>query len=128
VEVLTSTDGKEFKSAGNFDFNLYWKDLPVNYVWNDEETFNAYNFLLPMKSPVEARYVKYKVNNARTLVITELQVLDGVEFKPFDLKIALPDPKDNGKAPPKADLSPNARKWAEGEKPTTIGKEFKRSE
>jgi hypothetical protein len=126
VEVLTSMDGKSFTSAGNFDFNLYWKDIPVNYVWNDEETFNAYNFMLPMKAPVEARYVKYKVANARTLVITELQVLDGFDFKPFDLKIALPDPKDNGKAPPKADLSPNAKQWAEADRPTVIGKEYKR--
>src|SRR5688500_1116375 len=30
VEVLTSNDGKEFKSAGKFDFKLRWKDIPVN--------------------------------------------------------------------------------------------------
>lgn len=27
----------------------------------------------------------------------------------------------NGKAPPKADVSPNAKKWKDGERPTTIG-------
>ncbi len=125
VEVLTSDDGKDYKSAGNFDFNLHWKDIPVNYVWNDEETFNAYNHTLTLPSPVTARYVKFKVNNARTLVITEVQALDSIEFKPFDLKIALPDPASNGKPAPKADVSPNARKWAEGEAlPKTIGKQF----
>jgi len=126
VEVLTSVDGKEFKSAGNFDFRLYWKDIPVNYVWNDEETFKAHNFMLALAAPVEARYVKYKVASARTLGITELQVLDSYDSKPFDLKIALPDPGQNGKAPPKADVSPNAKQWKDSEKPTVIGKEYNR--
>ena len=38
VEVLVSNDGKDFKPAGKFDFNLRWKDIPVNYMWTDEET------------------------------------------------------------------------------------------
>ena len=34
VEVFTSADGKEFTPAGKFDFNLRWKDIPVNYMWS----------------------------------------------------------------------------------------------
>jgi hypothetical protein len=95
-------------------------------VFNDEETFNAYNHTLALASPVEARYVKYKIANTRTLVVTEVQALDNIESKPFDLKIALPDPAANGKPAPKADLSPNPRKWAPDEKmPKSIGKQFK---
>ena len=93
VEVLVSNDGKEFKSAGKFDFNLRWKDIPVNYMWNDEETFAAHNHTLLLNEPVEARYVKFAVKSARFLDISEVQVLDSVKSEPFDLKIALPETK-----------------------------------
>jgi hypothetical protein len=126
VEVLTSNDGKTFTSVGFFNFNLYWKDIPVNYMYTDEETFCAHNFMFAPPAPVEARYVKYKLSSERFMGVTEVQVLDSFKFEPFDLKVALPDPANNGKAPPKADVSPNAKKWADGELPTTIGKEFKR--
>jgi len=98
IEVLTSADGTQFVSQGLFDFNLRWKDLPVNYMWNDEETFGAYNHLLMLPEPVEARYVKFKIAPARKLGLTELQVLDGVKFTPFDLKIALPTAASHGTA------------------------------
>src|SRR5262249_37715445 len=90
-EVLVSNDGKDFKSVGKFDFNLRWKDLPVNFMYPDEETLAAYNHLLMAKEPVEARYVKFAVKSARKLVVTEVQVLDGVKSEPFDLRIALPN-------------------------------------
>jgi hypothetical protein len=90
VEVLTSTDGETFTSRGFFDFNLRWKDVPPNYMWNDEETFKAHNFLMPLDEPVEARYVRYKLTPARMLAVTEVQVLDGFKFEPFDVRIALP--------------------------------------
>jgi hypothetical protein len=90
VEVLTSSDGESFTSRGFFDFNLRWKDIPLNYMWNDEETFKAHNFLKPLPQPINARYVKYKLTPARMLAVTEVQVLDGFEIKPFDLKVALP--------------------------------------
>jgi len=128
VEVLVSADGKEFSSAGYFDFNLHWKDIPVNFMYPDDETFTAHNFFMAPRTPVEARFIKYKLTSARFTGVTEVQALESYEFKPFDLRIALPDPAQNGKAPPKPDVSPHARKWAEGELPTTIGKEFKRDE
>ncbi|MCL2639408.1 MAG: discoidin domain-containing protein [Phycisphaerales bacterium] len=90
VEVLTSLDGNTYTSVGNFDFNLRWKDIPVNYMWTDEETFNAHNFFFAPKAPVEARYVKYKITSPRMIDVTEVQVLESFEMKPFDLKIALP--------------------------------------
>ena len=128
VEVFTSLDGKEFKSAGSFDFNLRWTELPVNFMWPDYEGLQAYNFLLPLTVPVEARYVKYSLTPQRSMGVTQVQVLDGFKFEPFDLKLALPDPASNGKAPPKADLSPSAKQWKDGELPTTIGQPVKRSE
>ena len=125
VEVLVSNDGKDFRSVGNFDFDLYWKDVPVNYMWTDEESFCGHNHLLMAKEPVEARYVKYAVTPERSLLITEVQALDGVKLEPFDMKIALPDPADNGKAAPPPGVSPNAKKF---DKPAGYGVEYKRSE
>jgi hypothetical protein len=122
VEVLTSADGKTYTSHGEFDLNLFWKDIPVNYMWTDEETFYAHNHLKALEKPVNARYVKYVIDCKRFVVVTEVQALDGVKFEPFDLKIALPDPASNGKAPPNATISPNARKFAASELPDDIGK------
>jgi hypothetical protein len=90
VEVFTSNDGKTFASAGKFDFNLRWKDIPVNYMWPDDEQFNAYNHTLTLDKPVDARFVKFAVKPSRMTVVSEVQVLDGVKAEPFDLKIALP--------------------------------------
>ena len=94
VEVLTSTDNKEYASQGFFNFNLRWKDIPANYMWTDEETFCAHNHELILAKPVEARYVKFKITPARFTSISEVQVLDSINYEPFDLKIALPDGKD----------------------------------
>lgn len=91
IEVLTSNDGQSFKSQGEFDFRLYWKNVPVNFMWTDEETFAAHNHTLEFKQPIEARYVKFNITPVRQkLGITELQVIDKVNRKPYDLKIALP--------------------------------------
>ena len=124
IEVLTSLDGKDFKSQGFIDTNLYWKDVPVNFMMPDDEKLEAPNYFLPMAQPVEARYVKYKITNVRSLGVTEVQVLDGYKIEPFDLRLALPDSADNGKAPPAPDLSPNAKKWADADLPKTLGKEL----
>jgi hypothetical protein len=96
VEVLVSGDGKEYTSVGNFNFKLRWKDLPVNYMWPDDESFTScYTFELIPEKPVEARFVKFKVTPVRGfMLITEVQVLDGIQYTPFDLKLALPDGKD----------------------------------
>jgi hypothetical protein len=90
VEVLVSNDGSNFTSTGNFDFELRWKDIPVNYMWADDEQFVAHNHTLVLAKPVEARYVKFAIKPSRMVVVTEVQVLDGVTSKPYDLKIALP--------------------------------------
>jgi hypothetical protein len=94
VEVLTSTDNKQFASQGFFNFNLRWKDIPANYMWTDEESFCAHNFERILAKPVEARYVKFKLTPARFMSVSEVQVLDFIRYEPFDLRIALPDGKD----------------------------------
>jgi hypothetical protein len=94
VEVLTSTDGKQYTSQGFFDFRLRWKDIPANFAWPDEETLCGPNYLLVAAAPVEARYVRFDITPARFLSVSEVQVLDLVRFEPFDLRIALPDGKD----------------------------------
>ena len=91
VEVLTSVDGKRYASQGFFDFRLRWKDIPANEAWPDDETLCGPNYLLFAPAPVEARYVRFAIMPARSLSISEVQVLDSVRFEPFDLKIALPD-------------------------------------
>ncbi|MFB3894387.1 MAG: discoidin domain-containing protein [Phycisphaerae bacterium] len=95
VEVLTSSDGQNFASQGFFNTNLRWKDIPVNFMWNDDETFTGHNFELVLPKPVEARYVKFKITNNRGILATsQVQVLDFIKYDPFDLKLALPDGKD----------------------------------
>jgi hypothetical protein len=94
VEVLTSDDGKEFKSAGFLQTDLRWKDLPVNHVWPDDEKLTGHTFRLVPGKPVTARYVQYKVTSARNFCCTELEVLDSIKSEPFDLRIALPGRRD----------------------------------
>jgi hypothetical protein len=91
VEVLTSLDGKEFASAGFFDLNLRWKDLPVNHFWPDEEAIAGHNFEFIAAKPIDARFVKFKVTPERALTVSEVEVLDFIRYDPFDLRIALPE-------------------------------------
>lgn len=94
VEVLTSIDGQQYDSQGFFDFQLRWKDIPVNETWPDEETLCAPNYLLIPPQPVEARFVRYAITPRRCFSVSELQALDSISFRPFDLKLALPDGRD----------------------------------
>ena len=91
VEVLVSKDGKEFAPLGFLITDLRWKDLPVNHMGPDHECLQGATFRLIPDKPVEARYVQYKVASARFFCCTELEVLDSIQFEPFDLRIALPD-------------------------------------
>ncbi len=93
VEVLTSLDGKEYVSRGFLELNLWWKDLPVNHIWPDDEKISGHTFRIIPEKPVRARYVKYKITNYRFFDVTELEVLDSIKFEPFALGIALPDQK-----------------------------------
>lgn len=91
VELLTSVNGREYASRGFFDFNLRWKDLPVNHLWPDDEVIAAHLFTLAPPAPVNARYVRFKITAKRTLTVSEVQVLDSIKLTPFDLRVALPD-------------------------------------
>jgi hypothetical protein len=90
AEVLTSSDGEDFTSHGFFNFNLRWKDLPVNHFWPDEEVIAAHNFELIPKAPVDARYVRFKLQPERSITVSEVEVLDSIKYEPFNLRIALP--------------------------------------
>lgn len=90
IEVLTSTDGKNFTSQGLFDLNLWWKDVPANHMAPDEEAMTGPIFDLVPPQPVEARYVRYKIDAKRFTDVSEVEVLDGIRSEPFDLRIALP--------------------------------------
>lgn len=87
VEVFTSADGKEYASQGKFDFRLRMKDVPINFMFPDDETACGWNFSLTPAKPVEARYVKYKITAARSLVVSEVQVFDQIKYEPFDIKL-----------------------------------------
>ena len=91
VEVLTSEDGRNYRSQGFFDLNLRWKDLPVNHFWPDEEVIPGHLFERILPDPVRARYVRFKVSPERTLTVSEVEVLDWIRHEPFDLRLALPD-------------------------------------
>jgi hypothetical protein len=59
----------------------------------DHEAIQGATFRVIPDKPVEARYVQYKVTNARLFDCTELEVLDSIRSEPFDLRVALPDEK-----------------------------------
>ena len=90
AEVLTSTDNVNFTSRGFFNLKLLWKDIPVNYMWTDEEAFCAHNFEMILPSQVLARYVRFKLTPTRSMSVSEIQVLSGISYAPFDLKLAPP--------------------------------------
>ena len=94
VELLVSLDDKDYKSLGFYDFNLRWKDLPLNVPFNDDETFQAHNLPFIPPQPVMARYVRWVLTPARMMTVSEVQVWDSIKIAPFDMKIALPDGKD----------------------------------
>jgi hypothetical protein len=91
VEVLTSLDGKEYRSQGFLKLNLWWKEIPVNYMWTDEETMTSGTFRLVPDRPITARFVQYRVSNKRIFDCAGLEVLDSIQNAPYDLRIALPD-------------------------------------
>ncbi len=91
VEVLTSANAKEYASQGFFDLNLHGKDIPVNHMMPDDETATGFLYALVPPQPLEARYVQFRVTPERTLTVSEVQVLDSIQYTPFDLRIALPD-------------------------------------
>ena len=49
------------------------------------------NYLLIPPKPSKARYVRFAITPERFFSVSEVQVLDSVTYKSFDLKIALPD-------------------------------------
>ena len=91
VEVLTSLDGQDFRSQGFFPLNLRWKDLPANHFWPDDEVIAAHLFALILPTPVEARHVRFKLTPARTVTVSEVEVLDFIQSAPFELRLRLPD-------------------------------------
>ena len=93
IEALVSNDGNEFRTLGAFDTRLRWKDLPVNFMYPDEETLKAGCVAMHLDKPETARYVRFRFSSKRFLACTELQVFDRIEREPFDMRIALPDGK-----------------------------------
>ncbi|KPJ55618.1 MAG: hypothetical protein AMS16_03960 [Planctomycetes bacterium DG_58] len=93
VEVLTSLDGKDYTSHGMFEMNFRYKDVPINHMLPDNETARGWNYTLIPQKPVKARYVRYKVTPKRSMMVSEVQALDFIKYKPFDMRIALPDEK-----------------------------------
>ena len=96
VELLTSTDDNNYTSQDFFPMNMRWKDIPVNHMMPDDETATGFTYGLVPPEPVRARYVRFKITPERTLTVSEVQVLDFIKTKPFDLRIALPDAKRPG--------------------------------
>ena len=93
IEVLTSDDGTNFTSRGFVTTNIFKKDVPINYMVQDNEKGQGWNFELNLKEPVEAKQVRFKISTARWLAVTEVQVYDFIKYEPFDIRITLPDEK-----------------------------------
>jgi len=91
VAVQISGDGKNFVSLGQLDTDLHRKDIPVNFMLPDDETLAGHTFRLIPKEPLFARYVRFLITSDRFFCATEIEVLDSIESKPFDLRIALPE-------------------------------------
>jgi hypothetical protein len=91
VEVLVSNDGAAYTSVGFLQTDLRFKDVPVNFMLPDDEKLTGATFRCIPAKRMQARFVQFKITNKRMFDVTELEVLDAIEFKPFDLRIALPD-------------------------------------
>lgn len=91
LQLWTLLDGQDFRSLGKFNLDLRWKDLPVNPMGPDDETFTAPVFELIPPQPVEARSVRYRITARRFTMSSEVQVFDWVRCDPMDLRIALPE-------------------------------------
>lgn len=91
IEVFTSTDGRTYRSHGEFNTDVRRTDVPINHLLPDDETAGGWNFEHLLPQPVRARYVKFKITPKRVLGVTEVQALDSVKYEPFDVRIALPD-------------------------------------
>jgi hypothetical protein len=90
IEVLTSLDGTTFTSRGVLQTSLWKKNIPINYMLQDDEKATAWNFELTLPAAVSARYVLYRITPQRTVCISELQALDRITYEPFDIRIAAP--------------------------------------
>ena len=101
VEVLTSRDGRDYASQGFFDFNLRWKDIPINHMMPDDETARGYAFALSPPKPVQARFVRFRITPQRILTVSEVQVLDFIRYEPFNLRLTLPDEQVAARAAPR---------------------------
>jgi hypothetical protein len=93
IEVEVSSDGRTYRPLGLVNTKLRMKDIPVNWMAPDDESFGAYSFFLIPATPVTARYVRYRVTSPGFFCCTELLALDSIRYEPFDLRIALPDGK-----------------------------------
>ncbi|HJN16354.1 MAG TPA: hypothetical protein QGH10_12705, partial [Armatimonadota bacterium] len=91
VEVLTSLDGESYTDVGSFELNLRRKDIPANHLLPDDETATGPIYELIPWAPVEARYVRYDITPMRSLIVSEVEVLEGITREPFDLRVALPE-------------------------------------
>ncbi|HOY60199.1 MAG TPA: hypothetical protein PK640_18925, partial [Verrucomicrobiota bacterium] len=91
VNVLTSVDGQTYQSRGRFNFDFRWRDFAANHFWPDDETLCAHLFELILPKPVEARYVRFAITPARTVTVSEVEVLEFIRYEPFDLRLAMPD-------------------------------------
>jgi hypothetical protein len=90
VEVFTSNDGTNYTSVGFLHTDLRRKEIPVNFMLPDEEKLTGATFRVIPDKPVQTRFVQFKVTNKRTFVVTEIEALDAIALKPFDLRVALP--------------------------------------
>jgi hypothetical protein len=93
IEVCVSSDGTSYTSLGFLHTDLRRKDIPVNFMLPDNEELTGATFRLIPQRPAQARYVQFKVSNKRIFDVTEFEVLEAVDLKPFDLRVALPDEK-----------------------------------
>jgi len=78
-------------SVGTLQTDLRRREIPVNFMLPDDESLTGATFRCIPSAPLDARFVQFKVRNARVLDVTELEVLDAIGFEPFDLRIGLPD-------------------------------------
>ncbi len=93
VEVFVSPDGKQYRSLGMLRTDMRWRDIPINRMVVDDEHMKAVTHRLIPEKPVIARYVRFKAVSKRFMDITEIEVLDSLNYKPFDIGIAMPDEK-----------------------------------
>jgi len=81
--------GRRWMNDQHWDIKDIYRNTTRDDMPNDE-TLTGHTFRLIPEKPITTRFVRYAIQSDRNFCATEIEVLDSIDLKPFDLRIALP--------------------------------------